>query len=166
MDEHLSGGDVGGHGDVVHIAQAQQGHLIGLAGLCIDGVAEEQQQVHLIAGNAGRDLLVTALNPCQETLHLQARGLCDHLASRPGGHQFMLAQNPAVRRTELNHQLLFGVMRNQCNRHRSTSPFTSPGSIFSLGHCIAYIILSQFPSFYNCFLGISAGFSGFSTKSA
>ena len=64
VDEHLSGGNVGGHGDVVHIAQAQQGHLIGLAGLCIDGVAEEQQQVHLIAGNAGRDLLVTALNRC------------------------------------------------------------------------------------------------------
>ncbi len=62
VDEHLRGGDVGGHGDVVHIAQAQQSHLIRLAGLCIDVVAEEQQQVDLVAGNAGRDLLVTALH--------------------------------------------------------------------------------------------------------
>mgnify|MGYP006914222508 CR=1 FL=1 len=61
VDEHLGGGNVGGHGDVVHIAQAQQGHLVGLAGLRVDGVAEEQQQVDLIAGNAGSDLLVAAL---------------------------------------------------------------------------------------------------------
>ncbi len=126
MDEHLCGGDVGGQRDVVHITQAQQGHLIGLAGLCIDGVAEEQQQIDLIAGDAGRDLLVAALDARQEPLHLQARGLGDHLAGRTGGHQFMLAQDPAVCRTELNHQLLFGVMRDQCNRHRSTSPLRSP----------------------------------------
>ena len=70
VDQHLGGGDVGGHGDVVHIAQAQQSHLVGLAGLCIDGVAEKQQQVDLIAGNAGRDLLVAALHTGQKALHL------------------------------------------------------------------------------------------------
>ena len=62
VDQYLSSSDVGSHGDVVHIAQAQQSHLIRLAGLGIDGVAEEQQQVDLVAGNAGRDLLVAALH--------------------------------------------------------------------------------------------------------
>ena len=113
MDQHLGGGDVGGHGDVVHIAQAQQSHLIRLAGLGIDGVAEEQQQVDLVAGNAGRDLLVAALHPGQKTLYLQAGGLGNQFTGSAGRHQFMLAQNAAVRRAELNHQLLFGVMRDQ-----------------------------------------------------
>ena len=101
----------------MHIAQAQQGHLVRLAGLCIDGVAEEQQQVDLVAGNAGRDLLVAALHTGQKTLYLQAGGLRNQFAGRAGRHQFMLAQNTAVRRAELNHQLLFGVVRDQGNRH-------------------------------------------------
>jgi hypothetical protein len=75
MDEHLCGGDVGGQRDVVHITQAQQRHLIGLTGLCIDGVAEEQEQIDLVAGDAGRDLLVAALDARQESLDLQARCL-------------------------------------------------------------------------------------------
>ena len=33
VDEHLGRGDVGGHRDVVHVAQAQQVHVIGLVGL-------------------------------------------------------------------------------------------------------------------------------------
>ena len=63
VDEDFRSGDVSGQRDIVHITQTQQGHLVRLAGLCIDGVAEEQQQIDLIAGDAGRDLLVTALNP-------------------------------------------------------------------------------------------------------
>ena len=34
----------------MHITQAQQGHLVGLAGLCVDRIAEEQEQIDLIAG--------------------------------------------------------------------------------------------------------------------
>ena len=70
VDQHLGGGDVGCHGDIVHIAQAQQRHFVGLAGLSVDGVAEEQQQVDLIAGDAGCDLLVAALHTGQKALHL------------------------------------------------------------------------------------------------
>ena len=70
--------------------------------------------------------MVATLYARQKALHLQTGGFGDHLAGRTGCHQFMLAQNPAVRRTELNHQLFFGVIRNQCNRHRSTSPFPTP----------------------------------------
>jgi hypothetical protein len=60
VDQYLGSGNVGGHGDVVHIAQAQQRHFVGFAGLCVDGITEEQQQVDLIAGDAGCDLLVAA----------------------------------------------------------------------------------------------------------
>ena len=130
VDEHLRGGDVGGQRDVMHITQAQQGHLVGLAGLCVDRIAEEQEQIDLIAGNAGCDLLITALNTCQKALDLQTRCLGDQLAGGTRSHQFMLAQNPAIRRTELNHQLFFGVMRNQCNRHRSTSPLFRQWAFF------------------------------------
>ena len=70
VDQYLGSGNVGGHGDVVHIAQAQQRHFVGFAGLCVDGVAEEQQQIHLIAGDAGCDLLVAALHTGQKALHL------------------------------------------------------------------------------------------------
>ena len=109
----------------MHIAQAQQRHFVGLTGLCVDGVAEEQQQVDLVAGNAGRDLLVAALHPGQKTLYLQAGGLGNQFAGSAGRHQFMLAQNTAVRRAELNHQLLFGVMCNECDRHPLPSPLSS-----------------------------------------
>ena len=80
VDEHLRGGDVGGQRDIMHITQAQQGHLVGLAGLCVDRIAEEQEQIDLIAGNAGCDLLITALNTCQKALDLQTCCLGDQLA--------------------------------------------------------------------------------------
>ena len=70
MDEHFCSGNVGGHGDIVHIAQAQQRHFVGFAGLCVDGITKEQLQVDLIAGDAGCDLLVAALHTGQKALHL------------------------------------------------------------------------------------------------
>ena len=42
MDQHLGGGNVGGHRNVVYIADAQQVHLVGFGGLGADGVAEKQ----------------------------------------------------------------------------------------------------------------------------
>ena len=62
VDEHLRGGDVGGQRDVMHITQAQQGHLVGFAGLCVDRIAEEQEQIDLIAGNAGYPKYVVTLD--------------------------------------------------------------------------------------------------------
>ena len=42
VDEDLGGGDVCGNGNVVHVTDAQQVHLVRLAGLGADGVAEEE----------------------------------------------------------------------------------------------------------------------------
>jgi len=75
----------------MHITQAQQRHLIGFAGLCVDGIPEEQQQVDLIAGDAGCDLLIAALDPCQKALYLQARGLTDQFSGGACGYQLVLA---------------------------------------------------------------------------
>ena len=36
--------NIGGNRNIVHIADAQQVHLVGFTGLGSDGVAEEQQQ--------------------------------------------------------------------------------------------------------------------------
>ena len=52
VDQDFGGGDVGGNRNVVDIADAQQVHLIGLIGLGADGVAEEEQHVHLFTGDA------------------------------------------------------------------------------------------------------------------
>ena len=66
MDHGLGRGDIGGVGDIVDIAQAQQAGLIRLGGLGPDGIAEIQQQVDLIAGNPGSDLLIAAMGAAQE----------------------------------------------------------------------------------------------------
>ena len=42
VDQHLGSGNVGGNRNIVHIADAQQVHLVGLRGLSADGVTEEK----------------------------------------------------------------------------------------------------------------------------
>ena len=60
VDQHLGGGDVGSHRDIVHIALPQQKLVVGLAGLGVYRVTEKQQHIHLTAGHLGRDLLGAA----------------------------------------------------------------------------------------------------------
>ena len=120
---------------------------MGSLGFALMGSRKKQQQVDFIAGNAGRDLLVAALHTGQKTLHLQAGRLGDELAGCAGRHQLMLAQDAAVRRTKLNHQLLFGVMRNQCNRH-----LLSLLCRVICGNFPLYKMISQNPIIYNQFL--------------
>ena len=61
VDEDLGGGNVCGNGNIVHVTDAQQVHLVRLAGLGADGVAEEEQHVHFLTGDARHDLLGTAV---------------------------------------------------------------------------------------------------------
>lgn len=61
VDQDFGSGNVGGNRNVVDIADAQQVHLIGLIGLGADGVAEEEQHVHLFTGDARYDLLGAAM---------------------------------------------------------------------------------------------------------
>src|SRR5699024_10667811 len=74
VDQHFGSGDVGGHRDVVHVTETEKVHVIGLVGLGAARVTEKQQQIDLIAGNAGCNLLVAALRTAQKTLNLQTGG--------------------------------------------------------------------------------------------
>ena len=72
MNQNFGSGDIGCHRDIVHIAEPEEVHVVGLMGLGAQGVTEKQKQVNLVAGNAGRNLLVAALRAAEETLNLQS----------------------------------------------------------------------------------------------
>ena len=59
-EQYLGGGNVGGNGYAVHITQAEQILLVGAAAVGSERVAEEQHQIHFIAGNTSGDLLNAA----------------------------------------------------------------------------------------------------------
>ena len=61
------------NGNIVHVAQTQKPRLVGLAGLRADRIAEKEQQVDLVAGDARRDLLVAALRTRPESGRPPAR---------------------------------------------------------------------------------------------
>ena len=65
-------------GIVMHIAEAEQVDVVRLMGFGdVQGIPEKQEQVHLIAGDARRDLLVAALRAGEEFLDGQPCGLAD-----------------------------------------------------------------------------------------
>ena len=57
----LSRSDIGRNRDIMNITQTQKIYIIRLVGLCIERVAEEHQQVYLVAGYAGCKLLIATL---------------------------------------------------------------------------------------------------------
>ena len=61
MDKRLGGSNIGRHRDIVYVAKTEQIHLVWLVGLRGKRISEEKQQVYLVAGNTGADLLVAAL---------------------------------------------------------------------------------------------------------
>ena len=65
MNQHLSGSDVGGHGDVAHIAQAEHIHFALFIGFFRHRVAEKQQQVDFVTGDPGSYLLIAALRTAE-----------------------------------------------------------------------------------------------------
>ena len=61
--------------------------------------------------------IAAAMAAGQELLHGQADVFLHQAAGRAGGNQVMLCQYVAISRAKLHHQLLFGVMCNQSDRH-------------------------------------------------
>ena len=53
-------------------AQAQKIHIVRLAGFCVDGVAEHQQKIDLVALHPRGDLLIAALRAAEEAVDRQA----------------------------------------------------------------------------------------------
>ena len=121
----------------MHIADAQQVHLVGLRGLSADGVTEEKQHVHFVAGDAGNDLLVTAVAARQKALYVQAGGFGHKPPRGTRGDQPVLAQNLPIGNAELNHQFFLCIMCNKGNRHKKSPTF------YKLQHSMAMRFLSK-----------------------
>ena len=115
--QHLGGGDVGGNGHAVHIAQAQQVLLVQAGSIHLERVAEEQHQIHFVAGNAGSDLLYAAQLAGEITMHRQTGGLRQHPSGSTGGNDYIFGKDRAVGSAELKREFLAGIVCKNGNRH-------------------------------------------------
>ena len=106
----------------MHIAQAQQILLGQAGGIGLQRVAEEQHQIHLIAGNAGSNLLHTAQLTGEVAVHRQTSGLRKHPAGGTGGDNIIAGKDGTVSGTELQGQFFAGIVGKNCDRHRMLSP--------------------------------------------
>ena len=117
VNEHLGSSDIGSNRDVVHIAESEEIHVVCLGGLGVEGIAEKQEHINLVAGNSCGNLLSAALRAAEERADFKTGGFGNNLAGCAGGANVVAAENTAVCDAELNHQLLFLVVSNKCNIH-------------------------------------------------
>ena len=92
-------------------------------GLQVFRVAEKQDQVDLVVGDAGADLLAAALVGGQAEVDGQTGGAADQLPRRLGRGQLVLGQDAAVSDAELHHQFFFSIVAHQCDVHSIRSFF-------------------------------------------
>ena len=131
VDQQLSGGHVGGHGDGVLVTQLGDGQhaVVQLSGA---GVVEEQHHVDLVVDDALTDLLDAAVGVGQEQIDRKTGGLRDHAAGGVGGAYGVLGQDAAVSSAELDHQFLLMVVAHQCDVHGVANLlYTDAGREFS-----------------------------------
>lgn len=107
MNKSLSGGYIGGNGDVVHVAESEKICFVGLVRLGCERISEHEQKIDLVAGYSGSYLLVAALTSAEEALNLKSRCLGYELARSAGRAQGMAAQDTAISYTELGHKFFF-----------------------------------------------------------
>ena len=117
----LPGGNVGGNGYAVHIAQAEQILLGDAGGIRFQRVTEEQHQIHFVARNAGSNLLHTAQAPGEITVHGQAGSLRQHPSGGAGSNDCVFGQNGTVSSTELQCKLFTGIVCKNGDRHIALS---------------------------------------------
>ena len=111
-DEHFSGGQVGGDGDVLLVAVADGLDHLGLVpGVGGIGIGEQQHQVDLVVGDAGIDLLMTALLMGKQQGNGQTGIVADETAGGGSRKQIVLDQHAFISSAELDHQFLFLVVR-------------------------------------------------------
>ena len=119
--QDLGSCNVGGDGHAVHVAQAEQVLLGDAGGICLQRVAEEQHQVHFVAGNAGSDLLHAAQFAGEIAVHGQAGRLCQHPSGGAGGNDGISGQNGAVSSAELQRKLFAGIVCKNGDGHNALS---------------------------------------------
>ena len=117
-DKHFGGGQVGGDGHIVLVTMTDGlDHLGIVPGIDGIGIGEEQNQIDLIVGNAGIDLLMTALLMGKQQRQRQARIVGDQPTSGSSGIQIVLRQNVLVCSTELDHQFFLFVVCQKRDIH-------------------------------------------------
>ena len=111
-DEHLRACQIGGNGDIVLITVPDGfDHLAVIPGIGIVGVGEQQDQIDLVIGDPGIDLLVAALLMGQKKGNGQTGIVTNQPSGGSGGIQAVLGKHTLICGTELNHQFFFLVMR-------------------------------------------------------
>ena len=121
-DEHFSGGEVGGKGDVVLVAELGDiGQAVVI--LRVGGVAEEEDHIDLVVGDARADLLGAAVDARHEQVDRKAARFADHLTGHAGGAESVTGQNAGVSRAELDHQFLFVVVCHESDVHVVSQSF-------------------------------------------
>ena len=111
-------GKIGCNGHILLIAMTN-----GLNGLTVFpgihgiGVTEQQNKIDLVIGDAGIDLLMTALLVRKQ----QRNGQTGIIRNQPTGSgcskQIVLDKDALVGSTKLDHQFFFLIMRQKCNVH-------------------------------------------------
>ena len=71
-DNQVSGGYVGGNGDVVHVARSQECLNIWIMGVLVQRIHQEENTIYLALGHTGCNLGVPTVWPGSQPLHLQS----------------------------------------------------------------------------------------------
>ena len=117
-NQHFSAGQVGSHGHIVLVAMAQGLHgLAVVPGIDGIGIGKQQDQVDLVVGDAGIDLLVTALLVRKQQGNGQTRVIRDQTTGGGGGKQIVLDQNAFISSAELHHQFFFLIVSQKSDVH-------------------------------------------------
>ena len=134
MNQSLGSGNIGCDGNRVDVVETDQVCFVRFAGLHGQGIAQKEQQIDFIAGDARCDLLVPSLLARKKAEDTKPGSLGHELAGRPRRTDVVLAEDAAVGDTELDHQFLFGIVRDQSDVQENSS-FMSNGPLTVAGRC-------------------------------
>lgn len=109
------GRDIGGAGDVVHVAGAHQGVDVGFVRLRRHGVAQEDHAIDLALHQLGADLQVAADRAGMLALDREPELVGQAPAGGAGGRERAALEEVKVLAREGDHVVLLLVVCDQCN---------------------------------------------------
>jgi len=114
-DQEVRAGPVAGDRDIAGNRDPEKGFDVGIVRMWLQRVPQEHQQVDLALGDAGADLLVTAVRAAQEAGGWQARLLLQEVTRRGRREQLVTGQQIQVVPGPLEHVPLLVAVRDQGN---------------------------------------------------
>ena len=109
-DHHLCGGDVGGEGDVVDVADAHEALDVGVVRVGGEGIDDEDDGLAIAGGDEGGDLRIAAERAGEEAFDGEAGGLGDASAGGAGADEMEFAQRDLVVLTEGDQCILLAIV--------------------------------------------------------